>query len=173
MILFNGQEAGPMSKGEQAMHAFWNVFSKRMWLDGIRMKECLGDYHPSEIHCIEYIANHTDSNVTKLSEFFNMTRSAVSKLTKKMIAKSLIESYQRPENKKEIYFSLTAQGEVINSIHETIHREYQERDKAVFAQGTKEQFQAMLDFATVYNEHLDREIEKYSKHHECCGPDRL
>ncbi|MDF2935735.1 MAG: transcriptional regulator, MarR family [Paenibacillaceae bacterium] len=57
-----------------------------------------------------YIGNHADSNVTKLAESFYMTRSAISKITKKLMEKGLIDSYQKPENKKEIYFRLTEQG---------------------------------------------------------------
>ena len=35
-----------------------------------------------------------------------MTRGAISKITKKLIKKGIIESYQKPDNKKEIYFRL-------------------------------------------------------------------
>lgn len=162
-----------MDKGEQAISAFWDVFSKRMWLDSIKMKESLGEYHPSEIHCIEYIAKHADANVTKLSDAFNMTRSAVSKLTKKMMGKGIIENYQKPDNKKEVYFRLTEMGREINKIHEDIHSEYQERDSAIFAQGTEEQFDAMIDFADLYDRHLDSEIQKADKSHQRYGPDKL
>lgn len=56
-----------------------------------------------------------------------MTRGAISKLTKKLIKKGLIVSYQKPDNKKEIYFRLTEQGKVINKVHEKLQKEHQER----------------------------------------------
>lgn len=89
-----------------------------------------------------------------------MTRGAISKLTKKLIQKGLIESYQKSDNKKEIYFRLTEQGKVIYNIHEDLHKEFQERDKAVFEQVTEEQFDSMLSFVEKYSRHLDAEIKK-------------
>jgi len=89
-----------------------------------------------------------------------MTTGAISKITKKLIKKGIIESYQKPDNKKEIYFRLTEQGKVIYEIHEKLHKEFQERDKAVFEQVTVEQFDSMLSFVEKYSKHLDTEIKK-------------
>jgi DNA-binding MarR family transcriptional regulator len=89
-----------------------------------------------------------------------MTRGAISKITRKLIKKGIIESYQKPDNKKEIYFRLTEQGKVINKVHEELHKEFRERDKAVFEQVTEEQFDIMLAFAEKYSRHLDAEIKK-------------
>jgi DNA-binding MarR family transcriptional regulator len=124
------------------------------------MEDSFKDYKSSEVHCIEYIGKNVDSNVTKLAETFYMTRGAISKLTKKLIEKGLIESYQKPDNKKEIYFRLTEQGKVINKVHEELHKEFLERDKAVFEQVTGEQFDIMLRFVEKYSRHLDAEIKK-------------
>ena len=149
-----------MSKEEQAMKGLWDMFKKRMWLDSFRMKESLMAYNPSEIHCIAYIGEDMDSNVTKLAESFDMTRGAISKLTKKLINKGLIESYQRADNKKEVYFKLTSQGKKIYNIHEDIHREFKDRDQPFFNQVTEEQLDVILNFANKYNTHLDAEIMK-------------
>ena len=89
-----------------------------------------------------------------------MTRSAISKIVKKLIEKNLVESYKKSENKKEIYFKLTKQGEKINKIHQNLHKEFQERDKIVFDQITEEQFNSILSFIEKYSKHLDKEINK-------------
>lgn len=149
-----------MSKEEQAMMSLWDMFKKRMWLDSYRMKDKLKGYNPSEIHCIAYIGEDEDPNVTKLAESFDVTRGAISKLTKKLINKGLIESYQKPDNKKEVYFKLTEQGKAIYDIHEEMHREFKDRDKPFFEQVTKGQLDAILDFSEKYNMHLDTEIKK-------------
>jgi DNA-binding MarR family transcriptional regulator len=124
------------------------------------MENCLKGYKPSEVHCIEYFGRNVDSNVTKLAESFYMTSGAISKIAKKLIKKGIIESYQKPDNKKEIYFLLTEQGKIIYKIHEELHKEFQERDKAVFEQVTEEQFDSMLGFVGKYSRHLDAEIKK-------------
>lgn len=149
-----------MKKEEQVIAEFWNLFNKKIWLDEIEMKAALKDYKLSEIHCIEYIGKNADSNVTKLAESFYMTRSAISKIAKKLMEKGLIESYQKPENKKEIYFRLTERGEDVNNIHEKLHQKFQNRDQGVFTPVTEEQLDMMIRFAQRYNQHLDEEIEK-------------
>ncbi|WP_234122610.1 MarR family winged helix-turn-helix transcriptional regulator [Clostridium hydrogenum] len=149
-----------MNKEEQVIMGFRDLVNKMAWLNKIKMEECLKEYKPSEVHCIEYIGRNVDSNVTKLAEAFYMTRSAISKITKKLIEKGFIESYQKPDNKKEIYFRLTEQGKAINKVHEKLHKEFQERDRAIFEQVTEEQFDSMLRFLEKYSRHLDAEIKK-------------
>lgn len=149
-----------MNKEEQVLISFRELFNKMAWLNKVKMEDRLKDYKSSEVHCIEYIGKNTDSNVTKLAEAFYMTRGAMSKLTKKLIKKDLIESYQKPDNKKEIYFKLTEQGKKVYKIHEELHKEFQERDKVIFEQITDKQFDNMLTFVEKYSRHLDTEIKK-------------
>jgi len=149
-----------VNKEEQVMTSFRELYNKLVWLNKSKMEVSLKGHKPSEVHCIEYIAKHAESNVTKLAEAFYMTRSAISKITKKLMEKGLIESYQKPDNKKEIYFRLTEQGEAVNRIHEDLHKEFRERDKAVFEQITEAQYDSMLRFVERYSRHLDAEIKK-------------
>ncbi|MGN7355726.1 MarR family transcriptional regulator [Paenibacillus sp. SAF-054] len=149
-----------MNIEDQVMTGFRDLYNKIVWLNKDKMEDSLKGYTPSEVHCIEYIEKNADSNVTKLAESFYMTRGAISKLTKKLIEKGLIESYQKSDNKKEIYFKLTEKGKVVYQIHEDLHKQFQERDKAVFEQVTEEQLDSMLSFMDMYSRHLDAEIKK-------------
>ncbi len=149
-----------MNKAEQVITGFRDLYNKTVFLNKFKMEESLKGYKASEVHCIEYVGRNTDSNVTKLAESFYMTRGAISKITKKLIKKSIIESYQKPDNKKEIYFRLTEPGKAIYTIHEELHKEFRERDKAVFEQVTEAQFDSMLGFIENYRRHLDAEIKK-------------
>lgn len=149
-----------MDKWEQVMIDFRNVFNKMAWLNKIKMEESLKGYKPSEVHYIEYIGKNAESNVTKLAECFYMTRGAISKMTKKLIQKGVIESYQKPDNKKEIYFKLTKKGREIYKVHEELHKEFQERDKAVFEHITEKQYDSILSLIEKYSNHLDLEIKK-------------
>ncbi|OAS15809.1 MarR family transcriptional regulator [Paenibacillus oryzisoli] len=149
-----------MNKEDQVIKGFRDLYNKMVWLNKDKMEDSLKGYTSSEVHCIEYIENNRDANVTKLAETFYMTRGAFSKLTQKLIKKGLIESYQKSDNKKEVYFKLTPQGKVIYNIHNDLHKEFQERDKAVFEQVSEEQFDSVLNFVDKYNRHLDAEIKK-------------
>lgn len=147
-------------KIEQVIMGFREVYNRMVWLNKGKMEESLKGQTSTEVHCIECIENHTDPNVTKLAECLYLTTGAISKMTKKLIKKGLIESYQKSENKKEIYFKLTEQGRIIYKIHKDLHKEFRERDQGVFEQITEQQFDSMLSFLEKYSKHLDAEIKK-------------
>lgn len=149
-----------MMKHEQMMMKSRELYNKMAWLNKQRMEDSLKEFKSSEVHCLEFIGKNADPNVTKLAKSFYMTTGAITKLTKKLIAKGVVESYRKPDNKKEIYFRLTPQGAEVFKIHETLHDEFQERDKAVFAHVTDEQYDGMLEFMERYSRHLDEEIKK-------------
>ncbi|MED3036608.1 MarR family transcriptional regulator [Bacillus thuringiensis] len=153
-----------MNKEEQVMNGFRELYNKLVWLNKDKMEEGLKGFKSSEVHCIEYIENNADSNVTQLAEAFYVTRGAISRMTKKLIQKGFVESYQKSENKKEIYFRLTEQGKEIYKIHENLHKEFQERDKAVFEQVTEEEFNSIISIVEKYSRHLDAEIKKQGIH---------
>jgi DNA-binding MarR family transcriptional regulator len=149
-----------MNKEEQVMMGLRELFNKMAWLNKFKMEDSLKGFKSYEVHYIEHIGKNADSNVTKLAESFYMTRGAISKMAKRLIKKGIIESYQKPDNKKEIYFRLTDQGQTIYRLHEDLHNEFQERDKAVFEQVPEELFDSMISFVEKYNRHLDEEIKK-------------
>ncbi|MDT2565432.1 MarR family winged helix-turn-helix transcriptional regulator [Enterococcus avium] len=149
-----------MDKKEEVLEGFAEVFNKRAWLNKVKMEKALAGYAASEVHCIEFIGKHNDPNVTKMAESLYMTRGAISKLTKKMLEKNYIESYQKADNKKEIYYKLTAKGKRVFELHEQLHKEFEERDQIVFEPIKEEQYNAFLEFLERYNQHLDQEIKK-------------
>lgn len=152
-----------MNKEEQLIMGLRDLYNKIVFLNKFKMEEALKGYKPSEVHCIEYIGKNVEPNVTKLAEYFYMTRSAISKITKKLINKGVIESYQKPDNQKEIYFRLTEKGKEIYKIHEELHKGFHERDKVVFEEISEEQLDIMLNFVEKYNRHLDNKIKKQYK----------
>jgi len=86
-----------------------------------------------EVHCIDLIEKMQDPNVSKLAKAFQVTRGAISKVTKRLIETRAIESYQRPGNKKEIYFKLTDIGKEIYREHEKMHESRIESDSGFFS----------------------------------------
>lgn len=162
-----------MSIEKHIMESLWELFNKMIWLNEQSLKKALNGYKPSEIHCLDYIGTHSDPNVTQLANAFYMTRGAISKLTKKLIDKDLIEGYQKTGNRKEVYFRLTQKGLGIFSIHKKLHHEFDERDRFVFEQMTKEEMESVLKFSETYNKHLDRELLKLGLDMKSAGIDRL
>ena len=152
-----------MDRQEELVIGFRELYNKMVWLNRMEMEERLKGYKPSEIHCVEYIGKNDDANVTKLAEAFYMTRGAISKLSKKLMEKGLIRSYQKPDNKKEIYFALTLQGEKLYEIHEALHETFRQRDRGVFDRMSREQLEAVFEFVSVYNQHLEDEIDHFRR----------
>lgn len=62
-----------------------------------------------------------------------MTRGAISKMTKKLLAKGLIEKYTLETNKKEVYFKLTDQGRLLFDEHAKRHQRWEKRDMEFLA----------------------------------------
>lgn len=149
-----------MNREERLRTSLWDLFNKMLWLNRLEMEEHLKDYKSSEVHCMEYIGRNGDSNVTRLGQAFYMTNGAISKLMKKLIEKDLIESYQKPDNKKEIYFKLTGRGKAVYDLHQKLHKGFEERDRAVFEGVSGEFLEEMIGFAKRYSRHLDGELEK-------------
>lgn len=133
-----------------------DLTNELVWLNRPKMEQALNGYKLNEIDLIEKIGLIPEPNVTKLAAATYMTRGAISKLTKKLTEKNLIESYQLPTNKKEIYFRLTSQGEQVNQIHQALHQSFANRDQEVFTNMTEEEFDTIFRFIGRYRQHLKK-----------------
>ena len=110
-----------MNREELVLTSFSDLVNKLVLLNKHTMEERLGGYTSSEVHAVEYLAKHDDCNVTRLADAFCMTRSALSKVTKKLMEKGLVETYRKPDNKKEVYVALTAKGRDVAAVHDAAH----------------------------------------------------
>lgn len=151
-----------MDKEEQFTTELWALYNKLEALNKEKMERALRGYTDSEVHCIEMIGKTVDPNVTKLAEKLYMTRGAISKMTKKLIKKETVRSYQKANNKKEVFFELTEKGQAVFATHEKLHQEFRKRDEVVFQSITPAEFDLMLQVIRRYSQHLDQEIEKKS-----------
>ncbi|OZB98301.1 MarR family winged helix-turn-helix transcriptional regulator [Paenibacillus sp. XY044] len=113
-----------------------------------------------EVHCIDLIDHLEDPNVTKLSKALRVTRGAVSKTTKKLIQDGLIEKYQKPGNKKEIYYRMTEAGMELLREHEEMHRARVERDRTYFSPLTGEEKQQMIDMLKRMYGEISEDLKK-------------
>ena len=91
-------------------------------------EEFYGLLNLTEVHCIHWIGTLDHANVTKVSNEMGMTRGAISKICKKLLHRQLIESYQEPENNKNIYFRVAESGRSIFEAHKITHtRTFEEK----------------------------------------------
>ena len=120
---------------------------------------CLEEYGYSETHCIDFIGKLELPNVTKIAEHMQMTRGAISKMTKKLLSKGLIEKYTLESNKKEIYVRLTEQGMLLYKEHEKRHKLWEKRDAKFLSRYSKEEILIITKFMKEFNEYLEDQIE--------------
>lgn len=123
---------------------------------------CLEAYSYSETHCIDYIGKTELPNVTKIAENMQMTRGAISKMTKKLLAKGLIEKYTLESNKKEVYFKLTVSGRKLFKEHEKRHMLWEQRDSRFLERYSVEEIEIITKFMQEFNRYLEEKIEEYT-----------
>ncbi|MFD0619116.1 MarR family winged helix-turn-helix transcriptional regulator [Paenibacillus sp. GCM10027629] len=130
-----------MAKDEELSRIFNRVSERHNLIKTIEEKKFkfMRENTFMEVHCIDFIEKMEDANVTKLANAFQVTRGAISKVTKRLIETGAIERYQKPDNKKEIYFKLTDIGREIYWEHEKMHQTRIERDSGYFSQLSNEE----------------------------------
>jgi len=111
-----------MSNAMKIIHYFTRI-QERADIFKYHQEEIFAGLNMAEVHCIDQIGSLEYANVTKVANAMSMTRGAISKISKKLLNKQLIESYQKPENNKEIYFCLTASGKLIYDEHKVCHEQ--------------------------------------------------
>ncbi len=141
------------------MNKFKEIYEKEEVLGKLAFKGEYENYGVSEIHCIDLIGKIKDPNVTKISQSMNMTRGAISKISKKLLSANLIEKYKKPDNDKEIYFELTELGEKLYKHHEIKHKKWEERNDIFFNNISKEEQEIVANFLIKFNNYLDKIIE--------------
>lgn len=142
---------------------FTELYEKQDMLTKLTQNSRLQGYGYSTIHCIEAIEDIDNPNVTKLADKLKMTRGAISKITKKLLANDLIEIYQNDNNKKEIYFKLTDSGKQLYLDHQIRHQKYIKRDQQFFAQQDDQELAIVKEFLKEFNLYLSNQIEQLSK----------
>lgn len=138
---------------------FNKVSERHNLIKKIAEKNFLTEYTFIEVHCIEQIEKIEDPNVTKLSKTFNMTRGAISKIIKKLIEKDAVEIYQKPENKKEIYYKLTEIGMSIYLDHEEMHKARIERDCIFFSKLSEDEKNIFINVLNKVYEQIAVELK--------------
>ena len=100
----------------------------------------------AELTLLEKIHQHPHANASTLSSLCGVTNSAITQICNKLSEKGLIEKYQRGQNRKERYFSLTPQGEAVRLSHQEVHREAEETMRRYLCGLDAESKRIIMDF---------------------------
>lgn len=139
------------------------MLERQDMLSQLTESQCLDEYSYSETHCIDFIGRLELPNVTKIAEHMRMTRGAISKMTRKLLAKGLIEKYTLQTNKKEIYFRLTEQGKFLFDEHIKRHSLWEKRDMEFLEHYPREKIHVVCEFMKEFNDYLEMQIENLAE----------
>ena len=148
-----------MKDREELLKEIALMLERQDMLSKLTESQCLDEYGYSETHCIDFIGRLELPNVTKVAEQMQMTRGAISKMTKKLLAKGLIEKYTLETNRKEVYFRLTDQGKLLFEEHAKRHRQWEKRDMEFLSGYSEKEITVVKRFMQEFNGYLERQIE--------------
>jgi len=86
----------------------------------------------------------------------------ISKMTKKLLTKGLIEKYTLESNKKEVYFKLTDLGKTLFEEHAKRHKRWEKRDMEFLSHYSTEDVKTVYRFMKEFNHYLEGQIEELS-----------
>ena len=142
----------------ELMNLFVKYMEKQEILSKLTEDEKLHGYNYSEIHTIAAIGDLEEPNVTNIANHMNVTRGAISKITKRLLAQNLIEAYQQDGNKQKIFFRLTELGQFLYDEHEKRHNLWLKRDDAFIKQFDKKTVKQVEEFMRAFNDYLEAQI---------------
>ncbi len=142
----------------ELMNLFVKYMEKQEILSKLTEDEKLHGYNYSEIHTIAAIGDLEEPNVTNIANHMNVTRGAISKITKRLLAQNLIEAYQQDGNKQKIFFRLTESGQFLYDEHEKRHNLWLKRDDAFIRQFDEKDVKQVEEFMRAFNNYLEAQI---------------
>lgn len=110
-------------------------------------------YH-AEIDLLEKIEANPASNVSTLSVKSGVTKSAVTQMSRKLLEKGLIETYQDPKNKKEKYFRLTRSGKAVREKHAEYNRQAADKMRAYLCSMNAEHKKIIVEFLSMMKTYM-------------------
>ena len=144
----------------ELMNLFVKYMEKQEILSKLTEDEKLHGYNYSEIHTIAAIGDLEEPNVTKIANHMNVTRGAISKITKKLLDRNLIESYRQVGNKQKVFFRLTKSGRFLYDEHDKRHKLWLSRDDAFISRFDSKTVEQVENFMKEFNDYLEAQIVK-------------
>ena len=113
------------TKTETVIHIFEKTMNKYIATEKKPLDYGVGCLlYRSEIHTIDAIGGHAQINITGLSNFLGVTKSAVSQMIDKLVKKGLVNKQVLSTSDTEVALSLTENGKHVYAGHAAYHKEF-------------------------------------------------
>lgn len=118
--------------------------------------------YPREIHTIQAIGNHPDTNITGLASILGITKGTVSPIVTKLAKKKFVLKLKGMDNNKEVVLRLTPKGEVAYHTHEMFEQQIRSKLFDILEKAGSENLLFLGKFLRVCNKILDDHIKEIS-----------
>ena len=145
---------------ENLLTEFTKIYEKQDVLSKIMNDNLFEGYGNSEIHCVDAIGNLDEPNGTQIANYLNITRSAVSKIIRRLQKENLIISSKKPDNKKEIFYTLTNEGKNVFEQHKQAHEKWKIRDTKFLKTISINEKETVFTFLKKFNSYLEEIIKE-------------
>lgn len=151
-----------MTIEDRLLDSFKKLYERQEELSKLTDSKLFDSFSNSEVHVVDIIGSKIDVNGIKLAKDLDMTRGAISKIIAKLKDKGAVETYQKKDNKKEIYYNLTDYGQEIYNSHKKAHMDWEKREKEFFKEIKLNELEIVDEFLIKYNTYLDKLIKERS-----------
>ncbi|MGG6311697.1 MarR family transcriptional regulator [Paenibacillus macerans] len=109
----------------------------------------------STIHVLACIGDHEPINHSGVAEKMNLSKASITKISTKLLTHGYIERIQLNDNRKEVYYRLTAQGNKLYKLHEALHQEEEQRFMRFLNDYSDSELQTILRFFQAMAKQID------------------
>ncbi|MEG0310454.1 MAG: winged helix DNA-binding protein [Eubacterium sp.] len=120
-------------------------------------------YYRSEINILNTISEIPGANLTAIAKALNISKSAISKGTLKLIKKELITKDRSPVSNREVVFNLTPDGKALYNHIKAIHEDLYARTNQVFENLSYNDKNVISQFTKNLHDALSVSIEQLKK----------
>lgn len=144
------------SKDAALLEAFYSMTNKLVSLRNmpVPIEGCEPLTAPS-LHMLDIVGKNPGINNTILSQKLGISKSAVTQLSRKLTDKGFLNVEAKPENSKEICFTLTKTGWTAYRAHEDLHRKLYGKISARLSQLSDREMDDILSLMQEIIEGLD------------------
>lgn len=96
------------------------------------------------LHVIEAVGEMQPVNGISISKHFGIPKGSISKITRRLVEQDVMRSEYLPDNKKEVWFSLTTIGQSIYDIHKQLHSHIEHNVRKFLGRYNQEQLKFLV-----------------------------